>query len=379
MSKLSLLSSARPFLLGLLLLLVSGCTALQRDSPLPAGMSLSVLAGCDRDAPAAWSPDGRHVAFGRSGTVVRTLADGSEARLDPRTPQQLCWLDERRLVIALADGETTRLLLVQPGAESREIGLPGRPVALARAADGTLLAVTTALRRYSFGANLTSRLFRWDGTLPPVERVLDDVSLKPQTVSQWGERLYAQLQPSVAPLGDEIVYARLHDPPAFPPYLELVQRHLGGGPVRELATLPLGGGGALWFDDERLLLGDGRGGTRIFDPWSKTAGEGWPHLSGPIAVAPGGRSLFTAGALLAGSSVVLQLEGVTAAWFAPDGRRLLLRRGRELLLLDGMAAPAAPAPLDPSARERLLRLRLWRSEGLITPEEYRQLTAERRS
>ena len=295
------------------ILVCAGCAPLHRDPPLLAGLRLTSLTVCDAASPAAWAPDGRRIAFGRDGVVVRQLADGFETRLDKAVPRQLCWLDDERLAVAVEAGERTRLFLLQAGEPPRQVELPGRLDGLARGADGALLAVTTRLQRFYFGANLSSRLYRWDGAAPPSERLLNDVSLKPLTVRQWGERLFDQLQPDFSPLGDIVVFSRLHDPPAFSPYLQLVQLHLGGGEPVVLGRLPIGSRGARWLDDERLLLADASNAGRVIAPWGAAARKGWPRVDAPVAVAADGGHLFASSTLYAGEKAVAQLDGIAAA------------------------------------------------------------------
>lgn len=353
-------------------LLLTACSTLPTVGPLPPGIALTALTAGAPGAPFAWSPDSRRIAYVRDGLRLRDLADGRERLLTPEVPTALAWAaNDAHLALAVAAaGDTVLKLVPLTGAGvTAETRVPGTVVALYARADG-VVAVSGELRQFSFGANLLTRIVRWDGRLAPQVAVLHDVTLKPATVRERGHLLPA-LQSDLSPWGDALLYTRLHDPPEFPPYLKLVWRHLDSGAERLLGTLPLASAGPRFVGrDERIVVGDGEQTVLSRALWEERTFDVLPVPGRLLAVSAGGRQVFADGQLWQDGALLTTLQRVDGAAFSPAGDRLLLRVAATLYLVSGLAPDPLPPLPDATSPERVLLLRRWLAQGLITPADY---------
>lgn len=358
----------------LFLFLVASCTPQPPPPQLSPGLQLRPVGSVDRGGVVAWSPDGGRIALASDGTRLRTLASGAEELLDSATPVALCWsADGKKIAAAYAVSTGSRLRLLVPGSPApvAETTVPGRIQQLFCRDDGQVLAVASLLQTFSFGGNFTTSLHRWDGLHSPTATVINDVSVKPLTLQTYGATLFDLVQPQLAPLQDEILFTRLHDPPAFAPYLKLVQYHLVTDRSRVIETLPLTSpGGRYLTAGESLVVADGQEITRQLDPWTNVVTANL-RLSGRVLAASlaGGR-LLVDGHLFTDGHEVAVLTGVEAAVFAPRGDRVLVRYAKKLFLLEGLPAEIQSPGLDPPLRQSLLKLRQWRSADLINHDDY---------
>jgi hypothetical protein len=352
----------------LLALWMAACARLPVTGKLPEGMKVERSAAITDGAPFAADPTRERIALGREGLRLWTPATGAETRLDATTPSALAWSPAGdRLAAAFPRAGETAVRLLDPA------GRPGEETVVAGEVhricwlpgDGLLFAATT-LKVYSFGGGFSLTLFRWDGRGAPQATSLHEVTLKPLTLRQWGGVIHRTPGLALSPLGDEILYARLHDPPAFSPYLKLIVRHLETGGERVVASVPLPGATAVFAPDgETVLYGDGRQ-VHTVEAWTGREGESRPTPGAAIALSPAGEWLLLDDRLYREGAEAAVFAEPCAGAFAPGGR-LLLRCGGRLHLLSGLVEEA-PAP--PAVRERLLLLRKWRASGLITPDEY---------
>lgn len=355
----------------LLLLWLHGCSRLPVFENLPSGIvageSLRVTAG----SPFAWHPDGETVTAAQAGLRLWSPATGELKSLSPETSTALVWSpDGTRLAVARAQGDDTQLTVFDgSGSRVREVALEGHVESLFWSPEQGLLAVATTLKPFTFGANFTLMLYRWQESAAPARTVLHEATLKPLTLHRWGGILHRTPGPALSSLGDELLFARLHDPPAFSPYLKIILRHLETGAEREVASVPITAGGAVFAGKEdTVIYGDGRV-SRALDPWSGRGGETLPTPGQNLAVSPGGSYLFSDGRLFRDAALLAVFPGDAVVRFSPQGDRLLLRHGQRLFLLSGLHENM-PADLPEAYRRQLLLLRKWRSSGLISPQDY---------
>ena len=351
----------------------SGCLATPPvESPLPPGLTMQPVAEkLLPQSPVAVSSDGSLLALvRRDGLFIRSLASGIETKLSAEHPLSLVFNpqgSELAVAFSTADGSRLQRVATSNGKILAEISFPGRCEALL-SREGEWLAFVTTVEIFRFGGNLRSRLLRWDGEQAPVAALLNDVTLDRATLAEK-DALLATLQPQLSAHGDEILFLRLHDPPAFDPYFAVVLRHLTTGSERTVAKLPKFSGAAIYLDGGELVAyGDGTM-LRIVEPWSEKEQQKLSRPGQQLAAPSSGESLWVDDALL-------QRDGQIVVSFTPSaqplsflaGGRLLLRDQERLLLLSGL--PAAAAEPQAPAGERLLLLRKWRAEGLIDVREY---------
>lgn len=358
----------------LLTLACAGCLApLPVATPLPPGLTMTpVAAQLLPQSPVAVSRDGSQLALvRRDGLLLRPLDDKIEQKLSTELPIALAFNPsgtELAAAFVASDGGLLRRFATSSGEVLAEISFAGRCEALL-SREGEWLVFVTSLESFHFGSNLRSRLLRWDGVQVPVESLLNDSTLDRSTLAAEG-KLLATLRPQLSPHGDEILFLRLHDPPAFDPYLAVVLRHLETGSDRLIVKLPQLTGAATYLDGGELVAyGDGINLVRIVDPWREKESQRLARPGQQLAAPPSGEMLWV-------DKSLLRRDGQVLMNFAPQtqpvsflsGGRLLLRDKERLWLLSGLPAAAAEPPMHDT--EQLHLLRKWRAEGLIDVREY---------
>lgn len=359
-------------LLLLCLLLLTACVRPPQLPPpaLAPGMQLIAIADSDPGTPFAVDPTGRYLALARDGVQLLTFAAKSSRRLATDAPLALAWdRSGARLAAAFPAQNGSRVELFDLDANDTAVStdLAGRIVSLSWRNATTLTVTTVTISDYRFGSSVNSALYRWTPPQPPQEIYRYGTTLKPGTRAALGAAVFADSRHVGSPAGDEVLFSELHDPPAVAPYRTLTLRHLDGG-ARTVAQLPLTGAAAGFGPDETVVYGDGSGKTVQLDPWTDSVRRSWPAPGRQLALSADGRYLFADGRLFDGEREIATLPGAEAAVFTPQG--LLLRRGAGLWLLQGLALPPAPAAQHPDPQ--LVRLRAWRSRGLIDHDEYLQ-------
>jgi hypothetical protein len=323
-------------------------------------------------SPVAVSSDGELLALVHPEGLFLRLLDGSvEQNLSDDLPLALAFNPngtELAAAFIAADGSRLRRYATSSGELLAEIAFPGRCEALL-SREGEWLAFVTTRESFRFGGNMRSRLLRWDGVQAPVESSLNDATLDRSTLADKNA-LLTTLRPQLSPHDDEILFLRLHDPPAFDPYIEVVLRHLETGSDRLIAKLPQLRGAATYLDGGELIAyGDGVNLVRIVDPWREKESQRLARPGYRLAAPSSGELLWVDATLLRrDGQVLLKLAPQTQPVSFLAGGRLLLRDRERLWLLSGL--PAAPAEPPVHDIEQLRLLRKWRAAGLIDASEY---------
>lgn len=322
-------------------LLLTGCLFAHTPQSL-TGPPLTPLYGIDVDGAFAADPAGGRIAFADRGLALSGLDGHAAVRLDPGSPVALAWHPDGTMFAAAfpVGDEATRIARYSAaGALLSDQVLPVVCDRLAWSLRGDLLVVGHTLKVYSFGGNLRQVLYQvTQGGVE--ETLLSDTTLKPTTVSQLGGHLERLLPVAFADAGDELVHVRLHDPPEFPAYLQLVHRHWQTGGERLLRRLPVQPVSLVWTPDATAVAVAGPDGKVLRVPV-------WPAVDRDYEAAD-----------LQASPERERLQ------ILADGSYLLVERGR---LYRGSGLPRTERP---GYDETDWTLRRWRFEGLITPEEY---------
>ena len=350
---------------------LAGCSTPLRGVRMPEGFRIERIAGSDAGTPFDVSRGGAFASVS-DGSIVITDRRGDSFGIDRSPATALCFSPAgERLAAALPSGNATALRLFDAkGKVLGETKIPGRVTSLAWRSGEELLAGAVSIRKFTFGSELKSRLYQWNGADAPVATTLTDVTLRPQVAKMPEETLYNQLIIAVSPYGDEIAYSSLKDPPLFVPYLKVSVRHLETGAEIEVAKTSLGAGKVLYTPDgESLVVGDLNGARRVSIPDGKEI-ETWHFPGRSPAISPSGEYLFLDGRLYRDGKAVADFPAGERGIFLPDGSGLALSHQGKLYLVSGMKE--GPAPVPPSDPDRLLKLRRLRSQGLITESEYRR-------
>lgn len=197
--------------------------------------------------------------------------------------------DGRLQVRSQSVGGVSHLQLLDPSGMQppATLQLPGEVTWLGWHPSNEILIVAAEIKPYSFGANYKVQLYRWNGRTQPSSRLLTDASLKPLTLARWQAGLTALPRPVLGPQGDVLAFLRLHDPPAFDPYLKLVLISLDGEGEMVLGSQAMPGA-PLTFSADGESLSWTEGDGRIVDvhPWFGAVGLDHPHGEAMESVDP---------------------------------------------------------------------------------------------
>lgn len=357
-----------------LTILMSGCARLPITGPGAAMLTSTVVARLDAEPLFAAAPGGKDVAYSRDGVRVMSLQSGESRTLSAETPQALAWSpDGEKLAVAFGNGTGNRITVFRAdGVPVAATASAGRVGAFSWPAADVLLAVTMEMTHHKFGTSCREVLLRWNLADVPERTILHDVTLRPSTVSKWDTvSLIRAIAPAFSPLGDELVYGRLQDPPAFDAYMKRVMvRNLSSGAEREIVKTGYTDGTARFTaDGEELFIADGSRRIRRLAPWSGVEKQTVPFSGRVLAVSPDGRQVLADGRLVKDGRETALFTAKSSGEFLDTGRLLVVDNGT-LYIVSGFDAPAAPQVMPPEKQERLRTIRAWRASGLISADDF---------
>ena len=371
-----------PRILALLLLLVlstlTGCAATTlQSSTLPDGFAVRSLSKVDADTPFAVNRSGSIAAVTEGSLLIIDPTGGPGRSIAPAPPTTLSFSPAGdRLAAAFATPSQSVLHLFDlQGKLLAEAVIPARITALVWRSEKELLITALEVKKFRFGTELISSLYRWNLVSAPAATLLSDITIRPKVAADMPEAtLYRTVNLALSPYGDEIAYLVLKDPPMFPPYLRVAVRHLETGAEREIAEIGIGSGGPAYAPDgESILVGDARSLTRRFSLTDRKESDGWPTPGDSLALSPSGSYLLLDGRLYQKGQEVTSFSQSTGS-FLPDGSGMAISHQGTLFLVSGLNdAPPAGLPGDLT---RLLELRRLRMLGLITDKEYKARKAK---
>ena len=360
----------------LLCLYIAGCAAPQIPSS-PTSVPLQFITRLASEQLFAANSQGSHLAYADNGLWLRSLDAQDPLKLDPGRPLALSWSDNgERFSAAFGDasGQTRLAVYSREGQLLSEDLFQIEFMELGWSQRGDLLLVGYTLKNYRFGSNLSLTLQSIDQLGVHTEIVLGDTTLKPSTAKRYEASLKELLRVCFTSGSDELVYTRLHDPPEFPPYLQLVFRSWLGGPEKLLAQLEPARYDLQFANNNSSLWAIPQGRASVeFPLWGDDAD--WKQevtFRREGQVSPGGAYRFSDGLLYAGSRLL-------ASW--PAGSRLQFLREGKFLLADqhalylGSGLQAEPWP---SYLESEWTLRKWLHQRLISLQDYRRLRQEQK-
>lgn len=362
-------------LVPLFALIPGGCVALTATPPLVPPVQVVATTAAAPASPLAWSADGAWLAYVADDVCLLPAAGGPPRKLVTTTrPTSLAFSPDGEtlaLAVTLTDGKETllRRYRVADGQLLGEARVAGECSGLFWLHGDEVLATQSLLSRFKFGDNHVIRLVRWSAAGELREIMVSERIFMPATFQVLGGNLAALTKPRLSPWRDEVLLGVLRDPPAFPPYLELVVVPLGGGPARKVAELaPQGSGADYRGDGSEVLIADG-GTLSVQDVWRDTRRSLPVKGRGELTVSPGGRYLLLGGALYRETTLVTRFPAEVRGAFGAGGRLALLHGGR-LHLVAGLDDPPSFALPAESERQRLLQLRQLRGKGLINHDDY---------
>lgn len=352
--------------------LLAGCASSPLRGEPPAGVRITKIADVSQGATFAVDPAGKRVAVANPGLGIIDLPTDVVTAVNPDSPEALAWSSNgERLAAAFCGVNDCRVRIYdQQGALKGETPLPGKVGALLWRTATELLISVAELKTYTFGVDYAQKLYRWDGVTAPTGELLHNTTIYGaggRKRAPYAHRLFTL---TLSPYGDAMLYSRLYEPPEFPPYLRVIERHLASGVDRIVAKTGIDAPTAVYGSAaDTVWSGDGVARLTHNDIWREKELDSLPTPGRLLAVSPGGRNLLADGSLYRDGKPLLSFQPDVAGAFAADGARLFIRSGSRMFLVEGL--PADPLPLmTEEHRDQLLTLRKWRSEGLISPDEF---------
>ncbi|MHB8845153.1 MAG: hypothetical protein ACYC7L_10455 [Nitrospirota bacterium] len=375
----------RTALCAALLLLAAACGTARTPSLTEAAAPyrpISIATGVPtRPGAMAWSPDSSRLAFiSDSVTVVDVRGEALRTRrIDIKAPRFLAWADDGTLSVLTRENDRDILVRVDAaGSGITRMTLDRRADAVYPLDDRRLLLLSLNVSQLKFGTEFGSTLSRFDlasgttSTLHASSRVLQAGDRDVRLLTAW-----AHAGPN--PLDGSFLLVEHFKPPVAAPYSRVLALDLASGELREISrqdqrTIYLSAG---WSPDGRTIALTGPGGHIEFRGLQGDRIREIPAQGLYPAWHPAGELLAVGGALVsaaAGTSAPLLTNGVgSLARWSPDGTRLALAAGGELLLFRDIAAPVTrSSPLDRVLKEKLHILQELLLDDLITREEYRE-------
>lgn len=356
-----------------LMILLSGCAQLPIAGSEAARLTSISVARIDSEPLFSAAPGGKQVAFSSEGVRVATLPSGESRTLSAERPLAFAWsADGGKLAVAFGRGKDSWITVYGVnGVPVAETKAAGSVVAIFWPESDALLVVSMEMETYKFGTSCREVLLRWQLAGTPERTVLHDVTLKPYTVRKWGDGfLMHAISPAISPLGDELVYGRIQDPPAFDAYLTVIVRNISSGAEREIARTGITDGIARFSaDSEGLFMSGSNGHIRLVAAWSGAEKQAAPFSGRSLAVSPDGHHLLVDGRLLNDGREVALFPPRTTGEFLDDGRLLVADNGT-LFLVSGFEASVTRPIMLPEKLERFRTIRAWRASGLITADDY---------
>lgn len=355
----------------LVLLVTGGCARLPVVGELPQGVQISRLGEIEGATVFDWHPDGARIAIAAEILGIHDTATKELKVLAMEKPEALAWkADGVRLAAAFSREQQTMLRLYdQHGVMIAGTAVDGYVTTLAWLGSGEVLAGALTLERLSFGTIVKQILYQWNGTGKPAATVISETTVRP-FIGRWPRQvLYGTFTFSVSPLGEEIVYSRLQDPPQFSPYLKIIIRQMKDGAEMEAATAAVGSGTPIYSaDGESIIYGD-RGSIHNFDPWQQKDLTTLQSPGRSIALSPGGKFALIDGHLNREGKELVVFPPLSNGRFSPDGKSLVLGLEGHLYLVSGLK-DGPVAGQGENIKRQLRSLHRWRSEGLINATDY---------
>lgn len=313
----------------------------------------------------AADPSGRKVATGNNGLFLHEMESNTREALSYEEPVALAWSPdglEFAAAYSRANYETSLLIYSADGEVLRETLLPVTLTHLVWSTRGDLLVTGVKLKVYSFGGNLRQTLHRIAGN-DVEETLLSDSTLRPSLVTNLASRL-GRMQPvAFAPSGDELVFLYLHDPPEFPPYLQLVYRNWQSNNERLFQKIAVQEVDLTWKpsgDSVDIIAGDGSVSVKLWPSAGAVADSSLPEAFH-----------FSGGRLYRGTDLLADWGDGAQLQLLSDGK-FLLAVNKSLYLGEGLQNVNQPV-----YNEKAWNLRHWRFRGLITQAEYLELLKEK--
>jgi hypothetical protein len=334
-----------------------------------------------RPGAIAWSPDGKQLAFiDRTVTVIDV--DGEDAaarRIDISAPRYLAWADDGTLSVLSREGDQDVLFLIdaaRPGIVRK--ALDRRADAVYPVDHRRSLLLSLEISRLKIGTQVSYSLSLLDLANGTASFLHTSGKIVP-TADRDEDLLTAWLQAGLNPLDGSFLVMEQIKPPAVAPYSRVQAFDLASRDLKEIGKQDRRTvyASAAWSPDGRkIALTDQVGRLEVRD----LQGGGFldiPALGLYPDWRPAGDLLVVGGTLVNAATrertTLVENSSRSFSRWSPDGTRLALVAGGELLLFRNFERPSLPdASLDRELKKKFAMLQELLRDDLISREEYRE-------
>jgi len=359
------------FLLGALLTM-TGCAGAGLHVPEGSQLEEDLLRVGRADV--AWSGDAERLVVGGEDPFVFEVASGRKISLGRSPVNRVAFSPAGDVVAAVVygdDGEHIAIFNVN-GQQKATQPMSGRTTGLAWKDDNSVVWSSMELEKFGFGGNLKTWLSVWSIKETTVKSTLiADNTLNTRLTEGIDLAIANGLDNlAVGPYRDECMISHYVDPPLFPPYINVTVRRFSDtsnhlsvkADFDSSRVFPGTDGDSIWIKRDQEL--------RRFDRWSGKELQSMLLDGNNFAVAPGSGLVWDGRNLHRGEQVIGPIVA-DRLLFSPDGAKAAVVKSGMLSILNGLAS-AAPfsAAFDV---EKMVKLRSWRAQKLISHEEYLEL------
>ncbi len=340
---------------------------------------------------AAWSPDGRRIAYIARKLYVHDLATGKREKLPLGKPYFVAWGGDEQGILALyLKGDKTMLGIIDPDTlEVRARAIPFRASAAYPLGDARgVLLVGSSLEKLRIGPDVTHELYHYDPEKDSLEQKFHIRRIYMPGAIRY-DHLRSWLPSGPGPITERMLFAKIVIPPAAIHYviISAIDPLLGDSTnLLRLEEVWVPEGASWSPSGMRVAISTGDGDLRLLgmdgsltsvDDSIKGRHPSWNPAGSQIYF--GGHIINSDGTgkmpvLGNGSRSPEKMSG-SMAWWSPEGTDMALSAGGRLWLLRDVVTPSLlrEDALLPGRRLKSIRmLRELLMEELITEQEYKE-------